>query len=81
MQPIDKQSLLDSGILCCLILILNTLLGPDVGNKGKKVTTYEDTIPEDRNFDGDLGPVRRLEVPFFLYVTFYVLAKLVSFST
>ncbi|CAK9143767.1 unnamed protein product [Ilex paraguariensis] len=60
--PIDKQSLLDSGILCCLILILNTLLGPDVGNKGKKVTTYEDTIPEDRNFDGDLGPVRRLEV-------------------
>ncbi|XLR03888.1 hypothetical protein S83_070086 [Arachis hypogaea] len=29
-QPIDKQSLLDSGIFCCLIHVLNGLLNPDV---------------------------------------------------
>ncbi|XP_061338109.1 pentatricopeptide repeat-containing protein At3g63370, chloroplastic [Gastrolobium bilobum] len=29
-KPIDKQSLLDYGIFCCLIYVLNALLDPDV---------------------------------------------------
>jgi hypothetical protein len=53
--PIDKQSLLDSGILCCLIHILNALLGPDESNLKQKANTYE-------HFEGDTGPDRRLEV-------------------
>ncbi|KAI3773498.1 hypothetical protein L1987_48028 [Smallanthus sonchifolius] len=35
--PIDNQSLLDFGILCCLVYILNALLGTD-----EKVTSAED---------------------------------------
>ncbi|KAD3338274.1 hypothetical protein E3N88_33795 [Mikania micrantha] len=56
--PIDKQSLLDSGILCCLIHILNSLLGPDGKVSREKVTSTED---ESEVMD-NTGPDRRLEV-------------------
>ncbi|KAL7618602.1 hypothetical protein Lser_V15G04325 [Lactuca serriola] len=57
-RPIDKQSLLDSGILCCLVYILNALLGPDGRNTRKKVTSIEE---EPEAMDSP-GPDRRLEV-------------------
>ncbi|KAM7521637.1 hypothetical protein LguiA_011539 [Lonicera macranthoides] len=60
--PIDKQSLLDSGILCCLIHILNALLGPDEGNQMQKATTYEEPLLSDKLSERDIGPARRLEV-------------------
>ncbi|CAH1417724.1 unnamed protein product [Lactuca virosa] len=56
--PIDKQSLLDSGILCCLIYILNALLGPDGRNTRQKVTSIE----EEPEVMDSPGPDRRLEV-------------------
>ncbi|KAF5820568.1 putative transcription factor WD40-like family [Helianthus annuus] len=56
--PIDKQSLLDSGILCCLIYILNALLGSDGKITRQKVTSTED---ESGVLD-NTGPNRRLEV-------------------
>ncbi|KAL7605295.1 hypothetical protein Lser_V15G18785 [Lactuca serriola] len=57
-RPIDKQSLLDSGILSCLIYILNALLGPDGRNTRKKVTSIEE---EPEAMDSP-GPDQRLEV-------------------
>lgn len=59
--PIDKQSLLDSGILCCLIHVLNALLGHAKDNLSQKETTHEEPLT-DKTYDGDVGPVRRLEV-------------------
>ncbi|KAL4588131.1 hypothetical protein LXL04_001011 [Taraxacum kok-saghyz] len=56
--PIDKQSLLDSGILCCLIHILNALLGPDGRNMNQKATSTE----EESEVMNSPGPDRRLEV-------------------
>ncbi|XP_065861076.1 protein SPIRRIG-like [Euphorbia lathyris] len=49
--PIDKQSLLDSGIFCCLIHVLNALLSPQVDHRQ----------PFEKDH-GDVGHVRRLEV-------------------
>ncbi|KAJ4727406.1 BEACH domain [Melia azedarach] len=60
--PIDKQSLLDSGILCCLIHILNALLGPDETDKRKQPTEFEELSLAEKNSVGDAGQVRRLEV-------------------
>uniref|UniRef100_A0A5B6ZA74 Putative BEACH domain-containing protein lvsA n=1 Tax=Davidia involucrata TaxID=16924 RepID=A0A5B6ZA74_DAVIN len=57
--PIDKQSLLDSGILCCLIHILNALLGTDQTQKA--INSAEPLLAEG-NYDADVGQVRRLEV-------------------
>lgn len=69
LQTIDKQPLLDSGILCCLIYILNSLLSPDESSQksspvGQEVSTSEKSK--------DWGPMlsRRLEVipvSWFLY--------------
>ncbi|VFQ97163.1 unnamed protein product, partial [Cuscuta campestris] len=60
--PIDKQSLLDSGILCCLIHTLNSLLGPDESCQKQSMghSTEEDlaeNYPED-----DVASRRWLEV-------------------
>ncbi|KAL7172471.1 hypothetical protein ACSBR2_032039 [Camellia fascicularis] len=60
--PIDKQSLLDSGILCCLIHIFNALLGPDEGNQKQKTSAQENPLLTERSNDGNVGQVRRLEV-------------------
>ncbi|XP_038716795.1 protein SPIRRIG isoform X1 [Tripterygium wilfordii] len=59
--PIDKQSLLDSGILCCLIHILNAFLGPDEANRRPKVSNFEDSLISEKSHDDD-GQIRRLEV-------------------
>ncbi|CAH1421735.1 unnamed protein product [Lactuca virosa] len=56
--PIDKQSILDSGILCCLIYILNALLGHNGRNTRQKVTSIEE---EPEAMDSP-GPYRRLVV-------------------
>ncbi|KAK9069020.1 hypothetical protein SSX86_013136 [Deinandra increscens subsp. villosa] len=56
--PIDKQSLLDSGILCCLVHILNALVGPDRENTRQKVTSIEDKT----EIIDNTCPKRRLEV-------------------
>ncbi|KAM0064499.1 putative transcription factor WD40-like family [Helianthus debilis subsp. tardiflorus] len=56
--PIDKQSLLDSGILCCLIHILNALLGPNRQNTRHEVISIDDEAEVMDN----TGPDRRLEV-------------------
>ncbi|XP_050237389.1 protein SPIRRIG [Mercurialis annua] len=58
--PIDKQSLLDSGILCCLIHILNALLNPEV-NQRQKVSNSEAPLAFEKDYD-DVAQVRRLEV-------------------
>ncbi|XP_021821906.1 protein SPIRRIG-like [Prunus avium] len=60
--PIDKQSLLDSGILCCLIHILNALLNPDEANQNQKATDREEPTLAEKKYDGDASQVRRLEV-------------------
>ncbi|KAK4357426.1 hypothetical protein RND71_023036 [Anisodus tanguticus] len=49
--PVDKQSLLDSGILCCLIHILNSLLGPDEGYLRQKVSNDEELLLTEENQD------------------------------
>ncbi|CAL5353730.1 unnamed protein product [Camellia sinensis] len=60
--PIDKQSLLDSGILCCLIHIFNALLCLDEGNQKQKTSAQENLLLTERSNDGNVGQVRRLEV-------------------
>ncbi|XP_061972968.1 protein SPIRRIG-like [Populus nigra] len=59
--PIDKQSLLDSGILCCLIHILSALLSTET-NLRQKLTNSEGSLLSEKDQDGALGQVRRLEV-------------------
>lgn len=59
---IDKQSLLDSGILCCLIHILNALLNPNEA-KGGQVDTLEESAKSGKMMDAiDTLRVRRLEI-------------------
>ncbi|PKI63591.1 protein SPIRRIG [Punica granatum] len=60
--PIDKQSLLDSGILCCLIHILNALLIPYEAVEPEKVISGEGPSLVEKDLDKDLTRVRRLEV-------------------
>ncbi|KVI12402.1 Armadillo-type fold [Cynara cardunculus var. scolymus] len=55
---IDKQSLLDSGIFCCLVQILNALLGSDGGNARQNVVNVE----EEPKVTENVAPDRRLEV-------------------
>ncbi|XVF71885.1 hypothetical protein PTKIN_Ptkin12aG0075700 [Pterospermum kingtungense] len=59
---IDKQSLLDSAIFCCLIHILNALLSPDEANPGPKVTDSEKSLLTEEDSIADVGQTRRLEV-------------------
>ncbi|XWS76343.1 hypothetical protein CRYUN_Cryun01aG0168100 [Craigia yunnanensis] len=60
--PIDKQSLLDSGIFCCLIHILNALLSPDEDNQRPKMTDSEESLLTEKDSVADVGQARRLEV-------------------
>uniref|UniRef100_A0A7N0ZQG3 Uncharacterized protein n=2 Tax=Kalanchoe fedtschenkoi TaxID=63787 RepID=A0A7N0ZQG3_KALFE len=57
--PIDKQSLLDSGIFCCLIHILNSLLHPGEATRMRKDNGVADS---QNNSSSDSGQVRRLEI-------------------
>jgi hypothetical protein len=64
-QPIDKQSLLDSGIFCCLIHVLNALLDPDVTiQRPNSTTDHAEQLVLQKEYNGDVGQNRRLEVPF-----------------
>ncbi|KAG0461008.1 hypothetical protein HPP92_021305 [Vanilla planifolia] len=58
--PVDKQPLLDSGILCCLIQILNALLSPDECHQ--KQFVLDGLVRSVNSSDGDIVLVRRLEV-------------------
>ncbi|KAI9080258.1 hypothetical protein K1719_037652 [Acacia pycnantha] len=61
--PVDKQSLLDSGIFCCLIHILNALLDPDISiQRPSSATNHEEPVASEIGHDGDVGKVRQLEV-------------------
>lgn len=74
LQPIDKQSLLDSGILCCLIHILSALLGPDEGNQKQKASTQDIPLLAEKNYDREVVQVRLLEVVSFSCLpAFYLL--------
>uniref|UniRef100_A0A803LFL4 Uncharacterized protein n=1 Tax=Chenopodium quinoa TaxID=63459 RepID=A0A803LFL4_CHEQI len=59
--PIDKQSLLDSGILCCLIHILNALLGSSGGNIGQRNSDHDKQLVSDHVDAGGLR-TRQLEI-------------------
>ncbi|XP_010270013.1 PREDICTED: protein SPIRRIG-like isoform X2 [Nelumbo nucifera] len=60
---IDKQSLLDSGILCCLIHILNALLSLDEASQRKIASNSEESRSVAKGHDGeDVTHVRRLEI-------------------
>lgn len=71
-QPIDKQSLLDSGIFCCLIHILNALLDPSDANQRKRTSDKEELSPADKDYDGDVAQVRQLEVVYFAVPSFLI---------
>ncbi|KAI3967015.1 hypothetical protein MKW92_046142, partial [Papaver armeniacum] len=60
--PTDKQSLLDSGILCCLIHILSALLVPFGTSERQLTTDAEQPNLLENPHDGDGNKVRRLEV-------------------
>ncbi|CAI8602917.1 unnamed protein product [Vicia faba] len=61
--PIDKQSLLDSGIFCCLIHVLNALLDPDVTiQRPNSATDHEEHLVLQKEYNGDVGKNRRLEI-------------------
>ncbi|KAI5395086.1 protein SPIRRIG [Lathyrus oleraceus] len=61
--PIDKQSLLDSGIFCCLIHVLNALLDPDVTiRRPNSATDHEGHLALQKEYNGDIGQNRRLEI-------------------
>ncbi|XP_028758438.1 protein SPIRRIG [Neltuma alba] len=58
--PTDKQSLLDSGIFCCLIHILHALLDPDVAIQRENVAIDQELLQ--KGYNGDIGQVRQLEI-------------------
>lgn len=58
--PIDKQSLLDSGILCCLIHVLGALLDPHGYNQRQNFRNNQD--PSVTQINGETEYVHRLEV-------------------
>lgn len=74
LQPIDKQSLLDSGIFCCLIHVLNALLGSDGTNQKQNNANSEERLVVEKDYSGDILQSRRLEVFFFLplFVKFHL---------
>ncbi|KAE8660790.1 hypothetical protein F3Y22_tig00116951pilonHSYRG00836 [Hibiscus syriacus] len=60
--PTDKQSLLDSGIFCCLIHVLNAILSPDEANQRLNITDSEESMLAENDSVVDVWQVRRLEV-------------------
>lgn len=61
-QPIDKQSLLDSGIFCCLIHVFSALLAYDELSKSKTNDLEEKSVDKDAGYK--VLQTRRLEVLF-----------------
>lgn len=62
-QPIDKQSLLDSGIFCCLIHVLSALLAYDELSKSK-ITADLEEVSAEKDAGYRVLHTRRLEVLF-----------------
>lgn len=60
--PTDKQPLLDSGILCCLIHILTAFLTPDEASQRQPTVKSDEPFPSLKSYDGDAIQARRLEV-------------------
>ncbi|KAK8583169.1 hypothetical protein V6N13_021881 [Hibiscus sabdariffa] len=60
--PFDKQALLDSGIFCCLVQILNALLSYDEANQKLKITDSEDSLLAEKDSVADFGQACRVEV-------------------
>ncbi|KAM0936615.1 putative transcription factor WD40-like family [Dioscorea sansibarensis] len=60
--PVDKQPLLDSGILCCLIHILNALLKSDELKQTKSMVGHDELVSMGMLKDKDAMQVRRLEI-------------------
>lgn len=58
---VDKQSLLDSGIFCCLIDVLNAFLSPDESYQKRSKSGVE-SISNDKRDDEGTMHARRLEV-------------------
>ncbi|XP_072990380.1 protein SPIRRIG isoform X1 [Typha latifolia] len=59
---IDKQPLLDSGIFCCLIHILNSLLSTDESKQRELVAGQEGSLASEKSTDAYAVRVRRLEI-------------------
>lgn len=82
LQPIDKKSLLDSGIFCCLIHILNALLDPDVNiQRPSAAIDNKEPLESQTGYNGDVGQVRRLEVLFFLLFIYNCVSASISSIT
>ncbi|GMI76100.1 SPIRRIG, Beach-Domain Homolog A1 [Hibiscus trionum] len=60
--PFDKQALLDSGMFCCLIQILNSLLNHDEANQKQKITNSEESLLAEKDPVADFGHACRVEV-------------------
>ncbi|KAL4200146.1 hypothetical protein AMTRI_Chr03g148230 [Amborella trichopoda] len=60
--PLDKQPLLDSGILCCLIHILNGLLNPENENQRVVLVDSKRSGSPQKAHDGNSVQVGQLEV-------------------
>ncbi|XP_051143431.1 protein SPIRRIG-like [Andrographis paniculata] len=60
--PVDKQSFLDSGIFCCLIHVLNTLLTPDGLRKRQQLTDDKELLSMNESYDFKTKPAPQLEV-------------------
>ena len=77
----DKQSLLDSGILCCLVHILNVLLGSCGKIVGPIGSRCNKTAPRDCETDAGGDCARQLEVSFlFAYLLPFVVILIYSLS-
>ena len=79
MQPIDKQSLLDSGIFCCLIHILNALLDPSDANQRQKTPDKEELSLANKDYDGDVAQVRQLGVVFSVVLSILIAFMCLNF--
>ncbi|KAK8532504.1 hypothetical protein V6N12_053944 [Hibiscus sabdariffa] len=60
--PFDKQALLDSGMFCCLVQILNSLLNHDEANQKQKITDSEESLLAEKDPVADFGQACRVEV-------------------
>ncbi|KAF3774550.1 SPIRRIG protein [Nymphaea thermarum] len=58
---LDKQPLLDSGILCCLIHILNALLSPDNENNQAQAAVSEASILQEKPQNNSVTEAHQLE--------------------
>ncbi|KAL9269782.1 SPIRRIG-like protein [Drosera capensis] len=66
--PTDKQSLLDSGIFCCLIHILSSLLGTPESNV-RRGDAKGNTSIVDSGQDSYVTQARRLGASFYLFLS------------